>query len=98
MALALNLSFLVVSVESDVLISMCHQYAVLLNSVEVAYTNVKNVLNKLFSVCDFGAVQYWGVLLVSYQLDKFLGIIATAVNGDVPMSEIKRNCPNRFIG
>ncbi len=88
MALALNLSFLVVSVESDVLISLCHQYAVLLNSVEVANANIENILNKLFSVCDFVAVYNWGMLLVSYQLDKFLGIIATAVNGDVPISEI----------
>ena len=31
---------------------------------------------------------YRSVLLVSYQLDKFLGIIATAVNGDVPMSDV----------
>lgn len=91
MAFALNLSFLVVSVEADVLVLLCHQYAVLLNSVEVANANIENILNKLFPVCDFGAVHYRSVLLVSYQLDKFLGIIATAVNGDVPMSEVVKH-------
>ena len=88
MAFALNLSFLVVGVESDVLVLLCHQYAVLLNSVEVADSYIKNILNQLFSVCDFGAVHYWSVLLVPYQLDKFLGIITNAVNGYVPMSDV----------
>ena len=73
MALAVNLSFLVVSVEAYVFVLLCHQYAVLLNSFEIADTNIKNVLNQLFSVCDFASVHYWSVLLVSYQLYKFLG-------------------------